>query len=159
MIAQCSDVAKGLSEPQLLDDRFAGRFLHFLGSVVREDRRVAIRCGDLEVASFAGFEGHPLGLQPSPELAVLHHLISLLGWAHYTTGLLCCNRNVVFDAQPNSGLFVSGSRVFFPAPSGLMRIEEPDCFARPPRAFYSWSHEWPSQHQPARLLSALPGQA
>lgn len=62
-------------------------------------------------------------------------------------------------ALPNSGVFVSGSHVFFPAPSGLMRIEEPDCFARTPRAFYSWSHEWPSQLLPVCLLPALLVQA
>ncbi|CAI8711223.1 hypothetical protein EMIT0P291_110071 [Pseudomonas sp. IT-P291] len=79
VMVQHSDVVKGLSEPQLFNDRLAGRFWHFLATVIREGGLVAVWGGDFEVASFACFEGHPLGLQPSSELAELHHLASLFG--------------------------------------------------------------------------------
>lgn len=68
-----------LSEPRLFYDRLAGRFWYFLAAVIREGGLVAVWGGDLEVASIACVEGHPLGLQPSPELAELHHLASLFG--------------------------------------------------------------------------------
>lgn len=74
-----AQVQKGLSEPQLFNDRLAGRFWHFLTTVIREGAPVAVWGDDFEVASFACFEGHPLGLQPSSELAELHHLASLFG--------------------------------------------------------------------------------
>lgn len=74
MIAQRSDVVKGLSEPQLFNDRLAGRFWHFFTAVIREGASVAVWGDDFEVASFACFEGHPLGLQPSSELAELQPL-------------------------------------------------------------------------------------
>ena len=95
-MVQHSDVVKGLSEPQLFNDRLAGRFWHFLATVIREGCPVAVWGGDFEVASFAGFEGHPLGLQPSSELAVLHHLASLFGWGQFTTILWYYNIFVVF---------------------------------------------------------------
>lgn len=72
-------MVRGLSEPQLFNDRLAGRFWHFFTTVIREGASVAVWSDNFEVATFARFEGHPLGLQPSSELAELHHLASLFG--------------------------------------------------------------------------------
>ena len=74
-----AQVQKGLSEPQLFNDRLAGRFWYFFTAVIRKGAPVTVWGGDFEVASFACFEDHPLGLQPSSELAELHHLASLFG--------------------------------------------------------------------------------
>lgn len=74
-----AQIQKGLSEPKLFNDRLAGRFWYFFTAVIRKGAPVTVWGGDFEVASLACFEDHPLGLQPSSELAELHHLASLFG--------------------------------------------------------------------------------
>jgi hypothetical protein len=89
----------GSFEPQLLDDFLASRLAHFFAAVVRKDRSVAVRGGDFEVATFGRFEGHPLGFQPSSELAVFHHLVSSFGETIIQRKRCEYNENVLFSAK------------------------------------------------------------
>jgi len=79
VIVQRSDGVKGLLELQLFNDRLAGRFWHFLATVIREDCPVAVWAVTLKWLPLPASEVTPLGLQPSSELAELHHLASLFG--------------------------------------------------------------------------------